>query len=338
MKPIFADDAAIEYAANLLRQGRLVAFPTETVYGLGADATNPDAVRRIFQAKGRPADHPLIVHIPGIDSLNDWALTVPDAAQQLAAHFWPGPLALILKKRHEVPLVVTGGQSTVGLRMPDHPVALRLLRTFGAGIAAPSANRFCRISPTLAVHVEAELGDTVDLILDGGACQVGVESTIVDLSENQPRLLRPGHITRHAIEAVLQTELMIISPQSEQTRQSGMRAPGMMAVHYAPVTQAMLCPADHLPEMIRELNFRNKKIGILAYSLKQAESGLIRMIRMPSQADDYAQALYASLRELDSLQLDMILVEQPPKSEAWWAINDRLCKATSAYEPLFAGD
>jgi L-threonylcarbamoyladenylate synthase len=303
---------------------------------LGADASNPDAVRRIFQAKGRPADHPLIVHIPSIDSLNDWALTVPDAGQQLAARFWPGPLAMILNKKPEVPLVVTGGQNTVGLRMPNHPVALRLLRAFGGGIAAPSANRFCRISPTQAAHVEEELGDAVDLILDGGACQVGVESTIVDLSGNRPKLLRPGHITRFDIEAVLQTELIIVSPQSEHTKQSEMRAPGMMAVHYAPVTVAMLCPADCLPEMIRELNFRSKKIGILAYNLEQAENRLTRIIRMPERAEDYAQALYAALRELDSLQLDMILVEQPPNTEAWRAINDRLCKATSVYQPLFA--
>jgi L-threonylcarbamoyladenylate synthase len=333
MKPVFADDAAIEYAANLLRQGRLVAFPTETVYGLGADASNPDAVRRIFLAKGRPADHPLIVHIPSIDSLNDWALTVPDAAQKLAARFWPGPLALILNKKSEVPLVVTGGQNTVGLRMPDHPVALRLLRAFGGGIAAPSANRFCRISPTQAIHVAEELGDAVDLILDGGACQVGVESTIVDLSGNRPKLLRPGHITRFDIEAVLQTELMIVSPQLEPTNQSEIRAPGMMAVHYAPVTVAVLCPAGRLPEMVQELTARDKKIGILTYSLEQAENRLTRMIRMPEQAENYAQALYASLRELDSLQLDMILVEQPPNTEAWRAINDRLCKATSAYQP-----
>ncbi len=330
MKPIFADDAAIENAVKLLRQGRLVAFPTETVYGLGADAANPDAVRRIFQAKGRPADHPLIVHISSVDSLNDWALTVPDAAQQLAARFWPGPLALILNKKPEVSLVVTGGQNTVGLRMPDHPVALNLLRAFGGGIAAPSANRFCRISPTQAVHVEEELGDTVDLILDGGACQVGVESTIVDLSGVRPKLLRPGHITRFDIEAVLQTELIVVSPQSGQTNQSELRAPGMMAVHYAPKTVAMLCPTDRLPEMIQELNFRNKKVGILAYSLKQAESRLTRLIRMPEQADDYAQALYASLRYLDSLQLDMILIERPPETEAWGAVNDRLGKAATA--------
>jgi L-threonylcarbamoyladenylate synthase len=331
MKPIFADDAAIDYAANLLRQGRLVAFPTETVYGLGADASNSDAVRRIFQAKGRPADHPLIVHIPSADSLNDWALTVPDAAKQLAARFWPGPLAMILNKRPEVPLIVTGGQQTVGLRMPDHPVALRLLRAFGGGIAAPSANRFCRISPTQAAHVEEELGDAVDLILDGGACQVGVESTIVDLSGNRPKLLRPGHITRLEIEAVLQTELIIVSPQSEQTNQQEVRAPGMMAVHYAPSTMAMLCPADRLTEIIQELTLREKRIGILAYNLDQAENRLTRVIRMPEQAEDYAQALYTSLRELDSLQLDMILVEKPPNTEAWQAINDRLCKATSAF-------
>ncbi len=335
MKPVFADDAAIDYAAHLLRQGRLVAFPTETVYGLGADASNPDAVRRIFQAKGRPADHPLIVHIPSIDSLNDWALTVPDAVHQLAARFWPGPLAMILNKRPEVPLVVTGGQDTVGLRMPDHPVALRLLRAFGSGIAAPSANRFCRISPTQAAHVEEELGDAVDLILDGGACQVGVESTIVDLSGNRPKLLRPGHITRLEIEAVLETELLLIAPQTGQKTPTEMRAPGMMAVHYAPSTAAVLCPASRLPEMIQDLSARNKKIGILAYRSEQAENRLTRIIRMPEKADEYAQGLYAALRELDSLHLDMILVEQPPNNEAWRAINDRLCKATSSYQPLF---
>jgi L-threonylcarbamoyladenylate synthase len=338
MRPVFADDAAIEYAAHLLRQGRLVAFPTETVYGLGADASNPDAVRRIFQAKGRPADHPLIVHIPSVDCLNDWALTVPDAAQQLAARFWPGPLALILNKKTEVPLVVTGGQNTVGLRMPDHPVALHLLRAFGGGIAAPSANRFCRISPTQAAHVAEELGNAVDLILDGGACQVGVESTIIDLSGNRPKLLRPGHITRLDIEAVLQTELMIVSPQSNQ---SIPRAPGMMEVHYAPVTAAVLCSTGQLPEMIQELTMRDKKIGILtlnrdAHIASSIGGRLIRVILMPSRAEDYAQALYASLRELDSLHLNMILVEKPPETEAWRAINDRLCKATSAYQPLSA--
>ena len=333
MKPIFADDAAIAYAADLLRQGCLVAFPTETVYGLGADASNPDAVRRIFEAKGRPADHPLIVHITGADSLNDWALTVPDTAYRLAARFWPGPLALILNKRPEVPGVVTGGQDTVGLRMPDHPVALRLLQAFGGGIAAPSANRFCRISPTQAVHVEEELGDAVDLILDGGACRVGVESTIVDLSGNRPRLLRPGHITRLDIEAVLQTELVITAPQAEQS----LRAPGMMDVHYAPATLAMRCSTNALPAIIQELSAQHKKIGLLAFNKGMinrvvADNEPDKILRMPKRAEEYAKVLYAALRELDSLYLDVLLVEQPPETEQWRAVNDRLCKATSAYK------
>jgi L-threonylcarbamoyladenylate synthase len=264
MKPTFANAAAIDQAVDLLRQGRLVAFPTETVYGLGADASNPEAVRRIFLAKGRPVDHPLIVHIPSVASLDAWVLSVPEAAQQLAAHFWPGPLALILKKRPEVPLEVTGGQDTVGLRVPDHPIALRLLQAFGGGVAAPSANRFCRISPTLAIHVQEELGESVDMILDGGACQVGVESTIVDLSGSQPKLLRPGHITRDQIEAVLQTQLLL-TPQVEQVDVMQIRAPGMMAIHYAPITPALLCSRASLSNIIADLIKQGKKIGLLTY-------------------------------------------------------------------------
>ncbi len=331
MKPIFANDAAIDQAADLLRQGRLVAFPTETVYGLGADASNPEAVRRIFLAKGRPVDHPLIVHIPSVASLDAWALSIPQAAQQLAAHFWPGPLALILKKRPEVPLEVTGGQDTVGLRVPDHPVALRLLQAFGGGVAAPSANRFCRISPTLAIHVQEELGASVDMILDGGACQVGVESTIIDLSGSQPKLLRPGHITRDQIEAILQTKLLVTS-QIEQADAMQIRVPGMMAIHYAPITPALLCSRGSLPSIIADLIKQGKKIGLLtSYTDIGNESDLGAIIRMPEQADSYARVLYSSLRELDSLHLDIILVELPPQTETWRAINDRLAKATSVY-------
>lgn len=325
MKPVFADDAAIDYAVELLRKGHLVAFPTETVYGLGADATNAEAVRKIFKAKGRPADHPLIVHLADQDQLPHWALHVPDMAKLLADRFWPGPLAMILNKKPEVPLVVTGGQQTVGLRVPDHPVALHLLRKFGGGIAAPSANRFCRISPTQAYHVEEELGDDVDLILDGGPCQVGVESTIIDLSGQCPRLLRPGKITRHEIENLLQTEL--ISAQRQE--QSDIRAPGLMAVHYAPVTQALLCSAAQITEAARQYTNRGKRIGLLAYRQAIPSSTQMHQIKMPEQAEDYAQALYAALRELDHLQLDRILVEQPPEGESWQAINDRLRKATA---------
>jgi L-threonylcarbamoyladenylate synthase len=332
IKPIVADADAIKRAADLLRQGRLVAFPTETVYGLGADASNPDAVAGIFKAKGRPADHPLIVHIASIDSLYDWASTVPEAALKLAARFWPGPLAMILNKKPEVPLEVTGGQQTVGLRMPDHPVALALLKSFGGGVAAPSANRFCRISPTQASHVSEELGDAVDMILDGGACRVGVESTIIDLSGNKPRLLRPGHISREDIEAVLQTELILPSiavPAAEMPED--IRAPGMMTVHYAPTTPAIRCSAERLPERIRQLLNEGKRIGLLAYQLDIAETDQVRVLRLPEQAADYAQSLYAALRKLDNLQLDAILVEQPPQTEPWRAINDRLNKATALH-------
>ncbi len=329
IKPVVADAAAIAQAADLLRQGRLVAFPTETVYGLGADASNPDAVAGLFKAKGRPTDHPLIVHIADIDSLADWASTVPDTALKLADRFWPGPLAIILNKKSEVPLAVTGGQQTVGLRMPDHPVALALLKSFGGGIAAPSANRFCRISPTQATHVSEELGDTVDMILDGGACQVGVESTIIDLSGSRPRLLRPGHITTQEIEDVLQAELIL--PEAYAVAiPAGVRAPGMMDVHYAPTTPAIRCPVEQLQEMLTTLIGNGKKIGLLSYQLDIAQTSQVRVLRSPEQAGDYAQRLYAALRELDSLQLDLILIEQPPQTEPWRAINDRLKKATVA--------
>lgn len=322
MNPIFADDAAISQAADLLKQGRLVAFPTETVYGLGADASNPEAVQRIFAAKGRPSDHPLIVHIASPEQLADWAVQVPEAATRLAARFWPGPLALVLNKQAWVPSAVTGGQDTVALRMPNHPVALRLLQAFGGGVAAPSANRFCRISPTQAVHVAEELGDAVDLILDGGPCQVGVESTIVDLSGDRPRLLRPGQISEHDIAAVLGTHLLL-----PQTGASEIRAPGMMAVHYAPVTATMLCRTEDLAAQLAILLKGNKRIGVLAYRLQPPADSSVKVLQMPEIAEAYAQALYASLRKLDAMQLDRIIVEQPPEGSAWRAINDRLTKA-----------
>lgn len=323
MSTLPANNADIKHAAQLLQQGRLVAFPTETVYGLGADASNPCAVNRIFQAKGRPADHPLIVHISNIDKLNDWAINIPEAAKILATHFWPGPLALILNKQPGVLLEVTGGQDTVGLRVPNHPIALALLKTFNGGIAAPSANRFCRISPTQSNHVKAELGNKVDFILEGGSCQVGVESTIIDLSGDNPTLLRPGHITRLEIETLLDTELSINSQQTE------IRAPGMMALHYAPTTLAKIYPSELLPAIVGKLCYDRKKIGLLSYKQQLNINSQVSIINMPKEANTYAQNLYAALRELDSLQLDLILIEQPPESELWQAINDRLFKATS---------
>ncbi len=219
--------AILARAVELLRAGRLVAFPTETVYGLGADASNPDAVARIFEAKGRPADHPLIVHLAAADAIDAWAVDVPPLARTLAAACWPGPLTLVLRRSASVPDAVTGGLPTVGLRVPAHPVALRLLRAFGGGIAAPSANRFGTVSPTTAAHVRESLGDRVDLVLDGGPSTVGVESTIVDLSGDAPAILRPGGLPREVLEAIAGVPLPI--------REGGeVRAPGMLAAHYAP--------------------------------------------------------------------------------------------------------
>lgn len=321
LTPTTVTPQSIRQAADLLHQGELVAFPTETVYGLGADASNPEAVGKIFAAKGRPADHPLIVHIASASQLNDWAEEVPESALQLAKAFWPGPLTIILNKKACVPLAVTGGQNTVGLRVPANPVALQLLQAFGGGIAAPSANRFGRISPTLAAHVAEELNDSVACILDGGACSVGVESTIIDLSDGQPTILRPGRITRSQLKAVLKTDIGL----SSQTK---IRAPGMMAVHYAPNTMALLCPADTLISMIDELCAEGKQIGVLAFSTEIANLPCLNIVQLPDQAEHYETALYSAMRQLDKLALDNILIEQPPNNEAWAAVNDRLEKAT----------
>lgn len=322
-----ADNTAIKRAAKLLHQGHLVAFPTETVYGLGADASNSEAVARIFTAKGRPANHPLIVHIADRNGLSDWAENIPDTALKLAEQFWPGPLAIILNKKDHVPMAVTGGQNTVGLRVPNHPVALQLLREFDGGIAAPSANKFCRISPTQAQHVAEELGDAVDFILDGGACEVGVESTIIDLSGKIPRLLRYGHITAEQIQAVLQTKLIIPS-NAKQPQSDEIRAPGMMTIHYAPLTTTLLCPTERLQSTINRLIAEHKSIGVMTYQSAITKTNQINVLNMPKLAETYAQCVYASLRELDSRHLAVILVEQPPTTAEWSAINDRLGKAT----------
>lgn len=327
--PTAANSDTIAQAVALLQQGRLVAFPTETVYGLGADARNPEAVKLIFAAKGRPTNHPLIVHIPNVTYLDAWATAIPENARNLAQQFWPGPLALILNKRPEVPSEVTGGQTTVALRVPNHPVALQLLQAFGGGIAAPSANRFCRVSPTQALHVSEELGDTVDLILDGGPCQVGVESTIVDLSTDRPRLLRPGHISRSQIETVLNTELLL--PETATPITSELRAPGMMDIHYAPTTPALRCYTAELATIVENLLASGQKIGLLTCQTTLPAQPTLSVIQLSQQAAAYAQGLYAALRQLDQLQLDKIVVEQPPETEAWRAVNDRLGKATHTY-------
>lgn len=315
------DSQSIAYAADLLHQGKLVAIPTETVYGLGADASNPEAVAKIFAAKGRPADHPLIVHLAYANQIKDWAREIPDDALRLACEFWPGPLTLILHKKASVPSAVTGGQDTVALRVPSHPAALWLLRTFGGGIAAPSANRFGRISPTTAADVAEELGDAVDCILDGGPCRVGVESTILDLTDSRPTILRPGRIGRGQIEALLQCEVSVQS-------QHKIRAPGMLAAHYAPSTPALLCDRATLIDQFDRLCAQGKTLGVLSYSAELANMPCPNLLQLPKQPEQYEAGLYQALRALDKAPLDNILVERPPLDEAWAAVNDRLGKAT----------
>ena len=326
-----ADEASIARAVEVLRAGGVVAFPTETVYGLGADALNEAAVARVFEIKGRPLDHPVIVHLAGAAGLADWAREVSPAANALAAAFWPGPLTLIVKRAPEVPDAVTGGQDTVGLRVPEHPVAQALLEAFGRedgarrlrGLAAPSANKFGRISPTTAAHVRDDLGDEVDLILDGGAAAVGIESTILDLSGEQPAILRPGAITAEAIEQVLG-----VLPQAANAQAP--RAPGTLPAHYAPRARVRLVRRVELLEALA--SHKGQRMGVLALevTVPRVAAGLQRVV--PAIAARYAHELYANLRALDAQNVSQILVEAPPRSPAWTAINDRLERAARGGE------
>jgi L-threonylcarbamoyladenylate synthase len=320
---------AIARAAEVLRAGGLVAFPTETVYGLGADASNADAVKKIYAAKGRPRNHPLIVHAASAARAWDWALETPDAATRLALRFWPGPLTLVLKRAAHVSDLVTGGQDTVALRVPSHPVAQALLHAFGGGIAAPSANRYGRVSATTADHVRAELGADIDLVLDGGACDVGIESTIVDVSGAQPALLRPGSISVRELEETLGSTLAAASASSP-------RAPGALAKHYAPQTPLMLMEADLLPELAASMSRQGAAVAVLARSALRPLLPNLTWIAAPHDVEGYAHDLYANLRALDESGSSAILVEQPPLELAWAAIHDRLTRAAAGSAPVDA--
>jgi L-threonylcarbamoyladenylate synthase len=314
----------IARAVALLRAGGLVAFPTETVYGLGADALNPAALAKIFAAKGRPADHPLIVHLPAAAHMARWAREVPAEAEKLAAAFWPGPLTLILKRQPQVPDAVTGGQDTVGLRVPNHPLALELLAAFDGGIAAPSANRFGRISPTTAAHVREELGDRVPLVLDGGPCPVGIESTILDLSRGQAVLLRPGAIGAADIARVIGRAPAAAVPHADAPRVSG-----SLDAHYAPRTPLQLVSSDGLLFALRNALVAGEKVAVLAPTAQAISHDLVTWRQSPPEPAGFAHDLYASLRGLDALGCVRILVQQPPAGEAWLAVNDRLRRAAA---------
>jgi L-threonylcarbamoyladenylate synthase len=319
------DPAAIEAAARLLGQGKLVALPTETVYGLGADAENPAAVASIYAAKGRPQDHPVIVHLAPEAQLDHWATDIPPQARALADAFWPGPLTMILKRAPGIPDAVSGGQDTVGLRCPSHPVAIALLRAFKGGqggIAAPSANKFGHVSPTTAQHVQDEFGPdgTVAMVLDGGASQVGIESTIVDLSRlatHGPVLLRPGHISAEAIAAVI--DQLPAAPDA-----AAPRASGTLESHYAPHTPVAMQDSATLAGTLQRLADKGRKVALIHYSglgPSHAE------VRLPATPEGFAHALYAALRALDGSGADVILVEAPPLDASWLGVNDRLRRA-----------
>jgi len=316
--------ADLERAASLLRAGELVAFPTETVYGLGADAGNAEAVADIFRAKGRPADHPVIVHLPAAHALAQWAEEIPDSARRLAEMFWPGPLTLVLRRAQGVPDAITGGQDTVGLRVPGNRTALALLQAFDGALAAPSANRFGHVSPTTADHVVQEFGDEIAAVIDGGRCSVGVESTIVDLTGDHPKLLRPGMIRVDALEAELGEPLVRAGDQD------GPRVPGRLASHYAPVARLGLVAAEALEAHLDSCLRTGERVAVLARREPPADAadGMCWIV-MPRQPVQFARALYAELRRADERRPDRILVESLPDSPGWEAISDRLRRASA---------
>ncbi|MDN5751802.1 MAG: threonylcarbamoyl-AMP synthase [Nitrosospira sp.] len=318
-------------AVAVLRAGGTVAFPTETVYGIGADVSNSSAVQRIFEIKKRPADHPLIVHFADASRLHHWACEVPEQASRLAERFWPGPLTLILPRSRHVPKNVTGGQDTVGLRVPDHPVALALLTALGTegALAAPSANRFGHVSPTTAAHVYDELGASVDMILDGGPCKIGLESTIVGFNGQTAIVLRPGGIPLAALAEVLSGKVVL--PEREDRT---VRVPGALASHYAPATPLELCSSVFLWPRALELATNGLRVVIMEWSSKElndlnrAENEGIVRFAMPAEPAAYGSLLYATLRRFDHERFDRLLVEEPPDDSAWMAIADRLRRAS----------
>ena len=326
-----ASHREIDDAAALLKKGGVVAFPTETVYGLGAEVSHPPGVARIFEIKKRPLDHPLIVHFADASWLSHWAREVPPQARRLAERFWPGPLTLILPRSRHVPENVTGGQETVGLRIPDHPVAFALLKELGPdrALAAPSANRFGHVSPTTAAHVREEFGDELDMILDGGPCQVGLESTIVGFNGQTAVILRPGGIQLAALMEVLNGNVVL-----SQGAERPVRVPGALPSHYAPATPLELLPADHLWRRVVELEAKGMRVALMGWQRyspprHRPENESIVFSAMPGEPEEYARQLYATLRRLDRQHFDRLLVEMPPETAAWVAITDRLRRASS---------
>ena len=306
-----------------LRDGELVAFATETVYGLGANAQNPAAVAKIFEAKGRPPNHPVIVHLDSPRFLHRWVREVPEVAMRLAERFWPGPFTMVMPRAANVHDVITGGQDTIAIRVPAHPMAQQLLTAFGGGIAAPSANRYGRLSPTRAEHVREELGDAVRVILDGGECQIGLESTIVSFEGDGVRLLRPGSVTATQISAVV-GELF-----SDDGRPLP-RVPGSPPTHYAPTTHMTIVPAGEIDAQADAASSGGRRVAVLAQRLPLRAHKYATWINAGRRPENYGRDLYANLRTLDKAGCRRILVQAVPDGERWDAIRDRLVHAATS--------
>jgi L-threonylcarbamoyladenylate synthase len=325
-----ATQAELDAAVQALRDGELVAFPTETVYGLGAHAGHPVALRRVFELKGRPLSHPLIVHLDSVRYLSRWVREVPPAAEKLAAAFWPGPLTLVLPRAFNVHPLVTGGQDTVAVRVPSHPMAQQLLTAFGGGIAAPSANRYGRLSPTRAEHVREEFGDELH-VLDGGEAKIGLESTIVSCIDGTVRLLRPGSIGVSQLRSVVGNVLTERSAEAP-------RAPGGHSAHYAPSTPLSIVSAEEIEQLASELSATGLRIAVLAQRAPLRAHQYVTWINGGPRPDAYARELYAHLRALDRSACARILVQDVPGDERWDAVRDRLTRAAAASAPDIAAD
>lgn len=325
VSPITPEAEPIREAAELIQAGRLVAFPTETVYGLGANALDEDAVGRVFEAKGRPAYNPLIAHVADLGAARELARHWSEMADRLASAFWPGPLTLVVPRAPHLPGLLTAGLPSVAVRMPAHPVALALISAARVPIAAPSANRFTRLSPTTAQHVAQGLGDRIDLILDGGATRVGIESTVLDLTGPQPRLLRPGMLGVNQIEAVAGPVLAAPQIEGEAPRPS----PGMTERHYAPLAQLRTVSAAELAGSgTHTIGGEGSRTGAIVHS---APDPLVaQVIRLPAEPGGYARGLYDALHQLDAAGCQTVLVEHLPQTPAWAGVRDRLRRAAAA--------
>jgi L-threonylcarbamoyladenylate synthase len=321
------DPAAIAEAADVLRAGGLVAFPTETVYGLGARALDEAAVRKIFAAKGRPSGHPLIAHVEGEAGARAVAAAWSDRASRLAAAFWPGPLTLVVPKEAHVPAAVTGGGDSIAVRAPAHPIARALIAVLGEPLAAPSANRYQSLSPTTAQHVVKGLGDAVDLVLDGGACHAGIESTVLDLRSDPPRVLRPGALDLASLRTVVPDVVLgeeVVAPDASRA------SPGMDARHYAPRARVVVCERAEVLLHAAKALLQSTRVGVVQRGGEAADGATSIIWRvLPDDPEAYARALFATLHELDDAGCELVVIEDVPDDDRWWAVKDRLRRAAT---------